>query len=173
MDLSKNLKVKFSAQDIKTVVKQIGKKLSIDYKDKNPIFVGILNGSFMFMSDLIREVSTDCEICFIQLKSYDGMQSSGVVEILKDFDVDISNRHVVIVEDIIETGQTLNFLLKKLELIPIKSLKIVSLLVKELERSFNYPIDYIGFEISQEFVVGYGLDFEEKFRHLDSIYTLN
>ena len=101
------------------------------------------------------------------------MQSSGVVEILKDFDVDISNRHVIIVEDIIETGQTLNFLLKKLELIPIKSLKIVSLLVKELERSFNYPIDYIGFEISQEFVVGYGLDFEEKFRHLDSIYTLN
>ena len=136
MDLSKNLKVKFSTRDIRTVVKQIGKKLSIDYKDKNPIFVGILNGSFMFMSDLIREVSTDCEICFIQLKSYDGMHSSGVVEILKDFDVDISNRHVIIVEDIIETGQTLNFLLKKLELIPIKSLKNSFFVSKRIRKIF-------------------------------------
>jgi len=170
--LSKKLKIKFSAKLIKEKVAEIGKKLSCDYKGKKPVFIGILNGSFMFMADLMKNVSIDCEICFLQLKSYDGKHSTGSVKLLKDFEINLSNRHVIFVEDIIETGQTLSYILKKVKGIPTKSVKIVSLLVKNINRNFKFNIDYIGFEISQEFVVGYGLDFNKKFRNLDSIYTL-
>tara|TARA_B100001248_G_scaffold256074_1_gene236626 strand:- start:4255 stop:4770 length:516 start_codon:yes stop_codon:yes gene_type:complete len=170
--LSKKLKIKISAELIKEKVAQIGKRLSRDYKGKNPVFVGILNGSFMFMADLMKEVSIDCEICFIQLKSYEGKYSTGTVELIKEFDNDLSNRHVIIVEDIVETGQTLKYILKKLERIPTKSVRIVSLLIKYMSKKFKFNIHYIGFEISQEFVVGYGLDYNKRFRNLDSIYSL-
>ncbi|MAL64981.1 MAG: hypoxanthine phosphoribosyltransferase [Candidatus Marinimicrobia bacterium] len=172
MNFSKKLKLKFSADHINNRVKKIGRQLSIHYKNKNPIFVGILNGSFIFMSDLIREISVECEICFIQLKSYDGKRSTGTVEVLKDLDINLNNRHIVIVEDIIDSGTTLKFLLNTFEQKSVKSLSIVSLLVKKTNKPFNFKIDHIGFEISQEFVVGYGLDFNNKFRHLDSIYIL-
>ena len=172
MEFSKKLKLKFSADYINNRVKKIGRKLSMHYKGKNPIFVGILNGSFIFMSDLIREISVECEICFIQLKSYDGRRSTGTVEVLKDLDINLNNRHIVIVEDIIDSGTTLKFLLNTLEQKSLKSLSVVSLLVKKTNKPFNFKIDHIGFEISQEFVVGYGLDFNNKFRHLDSIYIL-
>ncbi len=170
--MSKKLKIKISAELIKEKVAQIGKRLSRDYKGKNPVFVGILNGSFMFMADLMKEVSIDCEICFIQLKSYEGKYSTGTVELIKEFDNDLSNRHVIIVEDIVETGQTLKYILKKLERIPTKSVRIVSLLIKYMSKKFKFNIHYIGFEISQEFVVGYGLDYNKRFRNLDSIYSL-
>ena len=172
MRLPKKLKIKFPANLIKAKIEHIGKTLSCDYNGKNPVFVGVLNGSFMFMADLMKEVSIDCEICFIKLKSYDGKQSTGTVKLIKDFDIDLSNRHVVFVEDIIETGQTIEFILKKIQGIPTKSIRIVSLLVKNMNVNFEFNIDYIGFEISQEFVVGYGLDYNNKFRNLDSIYTL-
>ena len=170
--MPKNLKIKFPANLIKAKVERIGKQLSIDYKDKNPVFIGVLNGSFMFMADLMKKVSIDCEICFIQLQSYDGKHSTGTVKLIKDFNINLNNRHVVFVEDIIETGQTLQCILKKIKDIPTKSVKIVSLLVKTINKNFKFNIDYIGFEISQEFVVGYGLDYNKKFRNLDSIYTL-
>ena len=170
--MSKKLKIKFSAKLIKEKVAEIGKKLSCDYKGKKPVFIGILNGSFMFMADLMKEVSVDCEICFIQLKSYEGKHSTGKVKLIKEFELDLSNRHVVLVEDIVETGQTLKYILKKLEKIPTKSVRIVSLLIKYMNEKFKFNIHYIGFEISQEFVVGYGLDYNNKFRNLDSIYSL-
>jgi len=166
------MKLKISSKKIKTRVEQIGRELSKEYKRKNPIFIGVLNGSFMFLSDLIRALSIECEISFLQLKSYDGKHSTGTVKLIKDFDINLSNRHVVFVEDIIETGQTLSYILKKVKGIPTKSVKIVSLLVKNINGNFKFNIDYIGFEISQEFVVGYGLDYNKKFRNLDSIYTL-
>ena len=172
MNSSKKLKLKFSADYIKNRINRIGRKLSAQYQNKNPIFVGILNGSFMFLSDLIREISVDCEICFIQLRSYDGKSSTGNVEVLKDFDIQLKNRHIVIVEDIIDTGTTLKFLIKTIEKKSILSLSIVSLLVKKPNKPFKFKIDHIGFEITQEFVVGYGLDYNERFRHLDSIYVL-
>ena len=168
----KKLKLKISSKNIKTRVEQIGLELSQEYKGKNPIFIGVLNGSFMFLSDLVRALSIECEISFLQLKSYDGKKSTGSVDIIKDLDVNLKNRHVVIVEDIIDTGTTLKFLLNKISEIPIKSIRIVTLLIRGTERPFKFTIDYIGFEISQEFVVGYGLDYNEKFRHLDSIYVL-
>ena len=171
MSLPKELKIKFPANLIKAKVEHIGKILSRDYNDKNPVFIGVLNGSFMFMADLMKKVSIDCEICFIQLKSYDGKHSTGTVKVIKDFDIDLKNRHVVFVEDIIETGQTLEYILKKIQGTPTKSIRIVSLLVKNKNVKFEFNIDYIGFEISQEFVVGYGMDYDNKFRNLDSIYT--
>ena len=166
------MKIKISSKKIKARVEQIGRELSKEYKGKNPLFIGVLNGSFVFLSDLIRALSIECEISFLQLKSYDGKKSTGSVNIIKDIEVNLKNRHVVIVEDIIETGNTLKFLLNKLKDIPPKSIRIVSLLVKDTNRPFEFIIDHIGFEISQEFVVGYGLDYNERFRHLDSIYVL-
>ena len=168
----KKLKIKISSKKIKARVEQIGRELSKQYEGETPFFIGVLNGSFIFLSDLIRTLSIECEISFLQLKSYDGKKSTGSVNIIKDFDVSLKNRHVVIVEDIIDTGTTLRFLLNKISEIPIKSIRIVTLLIRGTERPFKLPIDYIGFEISQEFVVGYGLDYNEKFRHLDSIYVL-
>ena len=168
----KKLKIKIPSKKIKARVEQIGRELSKEYKQKTPIFIGVLNGSFMFLSDLIRALSIECEISFLQLKSYDGKKSTGNVDIIKDFDVSLKNRHVVIVEDIIDTGTTLKFLLNKINEIPIKSIRIVTLLVRDIEMPFEFKIDHIGFEISQEFVVGYGLDYNQKFRHLDSIYVL-
>ena len=170
--MPKNLKIKFPANLIKAKVERIGKQLSLDYKDKNPVFIGVLNGSFMFMADLMKELSIDCEICFIQLKSYDGKHSTGNVKLKINFDIDLNNRHVVFVEDIIETGQTIQYILNKIDGIPTKSVKIVSLLVKNINGNFKFNIHYIGFEISQEFVVGYGLDYNQQFRNLSSIYTL-
>ena len=168
----KKLRLKISSKKIKKRVYQIGCELSQKYKQENPIFIGVLNGSFMFISDLIRALSIECEISFLQLKSYDGKKSKGTVDIIKDFDVSLQNRHVVIVEDIVDTGTTLKFLLNRIKEIPTKSTRIVTLLVRDTEKSFDFTIDHIGFEISQEFVVGYGLDYNERFRHLDSIYVL-
>ena len=166
------MKIKISSKKIRARVEQIGRELSKEYKGETPFFIGVLNGSFIFLSDLIRTLSIDCEISFLQLKSYDGKKSTGSVDIIKDFDVNLKNRHVVIVEDIIETGNTLKFLLNRLKDIRTKSITIVTLLVKDTNRPFEFIIDQIGFEISQEFVVGYGLDYNERFRHLDSIYVL-
>ena len=172
MNDSNKLKIKISSKKIKARVEQIGSELSKEYKGTTPIFIGVLNGSFMFLSDLIRSLSIECEISFLQLKSYDGKKSTGKIDIIKDLNVNLENRHVIIIEDIIDTGNTLKFLINKIEQIPIKSIKIVSLLVKKIKRPFEFPIDHIGFEISQEFVVGYGLDYNERFRHLNSIYVL-
>ena len=172
MDNLKKLKLKISSKKIKARVEQIGRELSQELKQENPIFIGVLNGSFMFLSDLIRALSIECEISFLQLKSYDGKESTGSVDVIKDFDVSLKNKHVVVVEDIIDTGTTLKFLLEKINKTPIKSLKIVTLLIRDTKKNFKFTIDHIGFEISQEFVVGYGLDYNQKFRHLDSIYVL-
>mgnify|MGYP001397914454 CR=1 FL=1 len=172
MNDSSKLKIKISSKKIKARVEQIGRELSQEYEGKNPVFLGVLNGSFMFLSDLIRALSIECEISFVQLKSYDGKKSTGSVKLIQDLNTNLKNRHIVIVEDIIETGNTLKFLLNKMEGISTKSIRIVTLLAKNIDRSFQFSIDHIGFEISQEFVVGYGLDYNERFRHLDSIYVI-
>ena len=172
MNSSKKLKIKISSKNIKERVEQIGRELSHEYKGETPIFIGVLNGSFMFLSDLIRALSIECEISFVQLKSYDGKKSTGSVKLIQDLNTNLKNRHIVIVEDIIETGNTLKFLLNKMERISTKSIRIVTLLAKNIDRPFQFSIDHIGFEISQEFVVGYGLDYNERFRHLDSIYVI-
>ena len=172
MSHESKLSIQFTSISIRNRVNQIGKDLSKKYKNNNPIFIGVLNGSFMFLSDLMRALTIECEMDFIKLRSYDGKHSTGEIVLIKDFSTNLKNRHVVIVEDIIETGNTINFLLKKIEAFSPKSISIVTLLAKNKDRSFTFDIDYIGFEISREFVVGYGLDYKQKFRQLDSIYIL-
>jgi len=172
MSYESKLSIQFSSKSIRNRVNQIGQELSKKFESKNPIFIGVLNGSFMFLSDLMRALTIDCEMDFIQLKSYHGKKSTGKVVLVKDFSINLKNRHIIIVEDIIETGKTLKFLLNKIESFSPQSISIVTLLAKNKDRSFEFDIDHIGFEISREFVVGYGLDYNQKFRHLDSIYVL-
>ena len=173
MNLSKNnLKKLFSSKDISSRVMHLGQMLSKDYKGKNPIFIGILNGSFMFMSDLMKKISIPCEVDFIKVHSYRGKKSMGEIQLYKNNSIDIKDRNIIIVEDIIDTGMTVNYLINLLDKANPKSISIVTLLFKSGLTGLNFNIDYIGFEITREFVVGYGLDYNQKFRNLDSIYLL-
>jgi len=151
-------------------VKVLGRRIADDYKDKTPIFIGILKGSFIFMADLIRAADIECEIDFMGVASYgSSKRGSGVVRLLKDINVNVHGRHVLIVEDIIDSGLTANYIMKYLELRRPKSLEFVTLLDKKTARKIDIDIKYVGFDIPEVFVVGYGLDYNEKFRQLPFI----
>lgn len=173
IDDLKNKKLLFSANQINDRVCEMGRDISEIYFERDPIFIGVLNGSFIFMADLLRSLTIDCEMDFIKLKSYIGKESTGSVELIKDISADIKDRNIILVEDIIDTGNTIKFLRKKLYDSSPKSLSIATLLFKPNVVKLDFNIDFIGFEISPEFVVGYGLDFNQKFRHLDSIYRID
>ncbi len=163
-----------SKDKIQNRIKELGKTLSKDYKGKLPIFIGVLNGSFLFLADLIREINIHCEVDFFKLSSYgDEKISSGKVKLLKELNADISERHVIIVEDIVDTGLSIEFIKKMLKNYNPASVKIVSLLVKPDSMKYKSKIDYIGFEIPDEFVIGYGLDYAQKYRNLKAIYALS
>ena len=153
-------------------VREIATELSNNFGDKEPIFIGVLNGSFIFIADLVRNLSINCEVDFIKVSSYKGKNSRGTVRLLKDISADITNRHVVIVEDIIDSGLTIEFLVKRLNGASPKSISIVTLLLKPEIAKLSLPIDIIGFEIAPDFVVGYGLDYDQNFRHLPAVYRL-
>lgn len=162
-----------SEEKISKRIKKLAKKINNDYKDKNPIFIGILNGSFIFLSDLIREIHIDCEIDFLKLSSYgDDKISSGNVTLLKDLNCEIENRHIIIVEDIVDSGLSVNFIKKLVEDHNPASLRFVTLLFKKDISKLTFKIDYIGFKIENKFVVGYGLDFAQKYRNLKAIKVL-
>lgn len=153
---------------------ELGKKLSKDYKSKMPIFIGVLNGSFIFLADLIKNVNIKCEIDFFKLSSYgDEKISSGHVKLLKELNADITDRHVIIVEDIVDSGLSMKFIKEMMSKSNPASLSIVSLLVKPGSLKYDIKIDYIGFEIEDKFVIGYGLDYAQKYRNLRSIYVLS
>lgn len=155
-------------------VKEIGKQLSEDYEGKLPIFIGVLNGSFMFLSDLLKQVTIHCEMDFMKLSSYgDEKISSGNVKMLKELNADITERHVIVVEDIVDSGLSINYMDGLLKQLEPASIKYVSLLVKPNSLKYDVKIDYIGFEITDEFVIGYGLDYAQKFRNLRAIYQLS
>ena len=161
-----------SEQEIQEKVKHIAEQLNNDYKDKRPLFIAILNGSFMFAADLFKYITIDAEICFIKLASYRGMKSSGNVITAIGLDQDLFGRDVVILEDIVDTGKTLNEFLPKLDHQQPKSLKIAALLHKPEATQFALKIDYLGFSIPNKFVVGYGLDYDGLGRNLKEIYQL-
>lgn len=161
-----------SEQQIQEKVKKIADELNRDYKDKHPLFIAILNGSFMFAADLFKYLTIDAEICFIKLASYSGMKSSGKVITAIGLDQDLFGRNVVIVEDIVDTGKTLNEFLPKLHHQQPKSLKIAALLQKPEATQFELNIDYLGFSIPNKFVVGYGLDYDGLGRNLKEIFQL-
>jgi len=161
-----------SEEIIQNRIKEMAAEISRDYAGKRPLFIAILNGSFMFAADLFKHLSINAEICFIKLASYKGMKSSGNVVTSIGLEDDLFGKDVVIVEDIVDTGKTLhNFLPKLLHQQP-KSLKIASLLHKPEATEYPLQLDYIGFDIPNKFVVGYGLDYDGLGRNLKEIYQL-
>ena len=161
-------------EDIQKRIKEMGEVLSEDYRTKLPIFIGILNGSFMFLSDLMKHIDIHCEIDFFKLSSYgDEKISTGKVKLLKELNADISDRHIVIVEDIVDSGLSIKYIEELISSYNPASMKVVTLLHKPSSLKYNVKIDYIGFEIPDKFVIGYGLDYAQKYRNLRSIYVLN
>lgn len=171
---SEVFKLYLSEEKILSRVREIGTQINEDYHDKLPIIIGILNGSFLFMSDLVKEINIKCEVDFFKLSSYgDSKISSGKVKLLKELNADIEGRHVIIVEDIIDSGLSMKYINEILLQHNPASVKVVSLLVKPNSLKYDVKIDYIGFEISDEFVIGYGLDYAQHYRNLRSIYSLD
>jgi len=161
-------------EEIKNKIIELGKKISKDYKGKNLILVGILRGAVIFMADLARKISIPMVFDFIAISSYGAeTKSSGVVRILKDLDANIKGKDVLIVEDIVDTGLTLDYLLRMLKSRKPSSIKVCTFLTKTARRKVNIKVDYSGFDIPNKFVVGYGLDYAGKFRNVPYVFTLN
>jgi hypoxanthine phosphoribosyltransferase len=167
-------KLFISKEQIEQRITEIGKQLDEDYAGKKPIFIGVLNGSFIFLADLMRHVSIPCEVDFFKLSSYgDEKVSSGKVTKLKDLDAQIEGRHVIIVEDIVDTGLSMSYILKQIKAFSPASVKVVTLLHKPGAGKYDVKLDYIAFEIPTLFVLGFGLDYAQEGRNLAQIYVLD
>ena len=154
-------------------VKEIAKQIEIDYEDKDPVLIGILKGAIPFMADLLKNIHVPVRIDFMAVSSYgNSTESTGNVKILKDLDKPIRSQNIIIVEDIIDTGFTIDYLLKTLRVRKPKSIKVCTLLSKPERRIIKVPIDYKGFDIPNKFVIGYGLDYAEHYRNLPYIAVL-
>lgn len=163
----------FSEEEILNKVKELGTKISEDYKGKDLLVVGVLKGSVLFASDLLKQITIPCEIDFMAVSSYgNSTESSGVVRILKDLDHSIEGKDILIVEDIVDSGVTLSYLSKYLNTRKANSIEIVTLLNKPSRRKADINVKYIGFEVPDEFIVGYGIDYAEKYRNMPFIGTL-
>ena len=169
---NKTFDIYLSEEVIQEKVKSIAGQLNNDYRGKRPLFIAILNGSFMFAADLFKNLTIEAEISFIKLASYRGMKSSGNIITAIGLDQDLIGRDVVIIEDIVDTGKTLNEFLPKLLHQQPKSLKIAVLLHKPEATQFSLAIDYLGFSIPDKFVIGYGLDYDGLGRNLKEIFQL-
>ncbi len=165
-----NIDIMISETEIAKKVEELAKKIESDYKDEPLLVVGILKGASVFVSDLIRKINLDVNIDFMSVSSYgNSTESSGTVRILKDLDVDIAGKNVLIVEDIIDSGITLSNLVRELQIRNPKSLKLCTLLDKPERRKTDVHVDYVGFVIEDKFIVGYGIDWAEKYRNLPYI----
>jgi len=163
-------KVVIPREEIANKVAELATQLRKDYRGKNPLLIGILKGSFVFLSDLMRSMNIPVEVDFVRLSSYGaGTESSGKIKLVKDVETPIKGRHVLVVEDIIDRGLTVRFLLDYLSFREPSSLKLCALFDKSSRRKVEVPIDYVGFTVPDEFVVGYGLDLDEKFRYLPDL----
>ena len=155
-------------------IRELGRELSQDYAGRELLLVGVLKGAVFFMADLMRSLTVPCEIDFMAISSYGAAtDSSGVVRILKDLDINIEGRDVLVVEDIIDSGLTLSYLMRNLEAREPASLEVCALLTKPERREIDVPVRYIGFEIPNRFVIGYGLDFAERYRNLPYVGVLD
>ena len=166
------LKQIISEKAIKERVEQIAKEISSTFEGEVPILVSVLNGSFIFASDLLRALKVDCEIDFIKVSTYSGNKSKGTIDFQKDISAEISNRHVIIVEDIIDSGLTVKFIRERFINFDPKSITIATLLMKPEVAKIDFEVNWVGFEIPPDYVVGYGLDYNQKFRNLRGIYSL-
>ncbi|XLS30999.1 adenylate kinase [Flavobacteriaceae bacterium M23B6Z8] len=169
----KHFKPYISAQQIDAAVQKIALEIAEDFKDEVPIFVCVLNGAFMFASDLLKHYPYPCEISFVKLSSYKGLSSTGIVKTLLDVSPKVTGRSVVIIEDIIDTGRTLKELIHMFSDSNVKEFKVASMFYKESVYSGEYNIDYVGMKIPNDFIVGYGLDYNELGRNLPEVYKIN
>ena len=165
-------RILLTEEQIHQKVAEIGKQISEDYAGKNPIFVGVLKGCFIFMADLMRTVEVPCSMDFMAVSSYKGTTSTGAVSINKDLSEDIAGRHVILVEDILDSGVTLNYLKQYLSVRKPASIRIATLLDKPARRKADIFADYACFDVPDAFVVGYGLDYNERYRNLPYIGVL-
>ncbi|MBT8299355.1 MAG: hypoxanthine phosphoribosyltransferase, partial [Maribacter sp.] len=162
-----------SEEQILAAVKSVAEKVAADYKDKTPVFVGVLNGAFMFVADFLKAYPHPCEVSFVKLSSYQGLTSTGIVETLLDPPDNLEGKSVIILEDIIDSGRTLKELVHLFNNTNVKDYKIASLFYKSEVYNGEYTIDYVGIEIPDKFIVGYGLDYLELGRNLREVYQLN
>ena len=155
-------------------IAELGAEISVDYAGRDLLLIGVLKGAVFFMADLMRKLTIPCEVDFMAISSYGAStDSSGVVRILKDLDINIEGRHVLVVEDIIDSGLTLSYLMRNLESREPATLEVCALLTKPDRREIEVPVRYVGFEIPNRFVIGYGLDFGERYRNLPYVGVLD
>ena len=167
----KTFKTSISEADIAQRVKEVAARINHDMEGRNPLFLSVLNGAFMFTADLLREITIPCEVSFVKLASYDGVLSTGKVREVIGLNVDITGRHVVIVEDIVDTGRTMQRMLESLTMRHPASISICSLFVKPEKLEEPIDIRYNAFSIPNDFIVGYGLDYDQQVRNLREVYT--
>ena len=168
----RKLNLLIESSEIKQKVHELGKQITNDYQDKNLLIIGILKGSFIFLADLIRSIDINTEIDFIRVSSYKDEMTPGNIELVTDLGVSINDRDILLVEDLLDNGGTLNFIREKILSNQPASFKTCVLLNKKKTRQFNIRVDYIGFEIDDKFVVGYGTDLAEEGRNLPDIYVI-
>lgn len=161
-----------SAEEIQLRLKELALQMTEDFKDEECVFVGVLNGSFMFLSDLIKYYQRPCEISFVKMASYQGLQTTNEVRQLLGLDVDVTGKTVVIVEDIVDTGNTIEVLCELFNRYKIKDLKIITLFHKPEAYTKTITLDYIGFNIPDKFIVGYGLDYNKQGRNIPEVYQI-
>ncbi|TPR12200.1 hypoxanthine phosphoribosyltransferase [Apilactobacillus timberlakei] len=167
------LKTLYSEEDIENACKRLGEQITKDYQGENPIVIGVLKGAIFFMTDIVRDIDLYMDIDFIDVSSYHGgTQSSGSIELMKDVDIDVNGRNVLFIEDIIDTGRTLKYLEDLLSDRGAKSIKVCTLMDKPEGRVVEAKADYVGLEVPNEFVVGYGLDYNGKYRNLPYVGVL-
>src|ERR687886_208181 len=160
-------------QTLQARIRELGEEISADYEGRDLLLIGVLKGAVFFMADLMRHLTVPCEVDFMAVASYgDSTDSSGIVRILKDLDINIEGRDVLVVEDIIDSGLTLSYLMRNLESRGPASLEVCALMTKPARREIDVPVRYVGFEIPNRFVVGYGLDFGERYRNLPYVAVM-
>jgi hypoxanthine phosphoribosyltransferase len=166
-------KIVFPSHEIQKIVKQLGEKITIDYKNKDLIIICILKGAVIFFADLIKYIDLPFSVDFMSISSYGFKESnSGIVKITKDLDENIEGKDILIVEDIIDTGLTLSYLIRNLSVREPKSIEVCTLIDRSVRRIADIKIKYVGFKLEEKYVVGYGLDYKQKYRNLQSIYEL-
>ncbi|CAG5081601.1 hypoxanthine phosphoribosyltransferase [Parvicella tangerina] len=168
----KQFKPFIDSSKIQDAILALAQKINTTYEGKNPVFIGVLNGSFLFTADLVRHFNGDCEVSFMKMASYEGTSTTGIVNELIGLNLDIKDREVIILEDIVDTGNTLEKLFHELKKKQPKSLAIATLLFKPKAYQKDIPVDYVAMEVGNEFLVGYGLDYDGLGRNLKDIYII-
>lgn len=161
-----------TAAEIDAAIEKMAAQMNMNYKDKRPLFLSVLNGSFLFTADLLRKITVDCEVSFIKLSSYSGTQSTGVVNSLIGLNEDVTGREIIILEDIVDTGHTIVKLVDLLKEKNPSSIKVATLLYKPEAYKMDVPIDYVGLSVGNDFLIGYGLDYDGAARNLKEIYKI-